>query len=112
MSLLPAPFLLPVDWWALGAVLGLSVGAMLLLLLEFLPARSGSSRAAVVALVALANTMLAHVPPVWGAPITLQRVFGDDCEILTVVDPRKVTMSDAVAMMTGAMAPPADALAA
>ena len=31
---------------------------------------------------------------------------------LTVVDPRKVTMSDAVAMMTGAMAPPADALAA
>jgi fructose transport system ATP-binding protein len=31
---------------------------------------------------------------------------------LTVVDPKKVTMSDAVAMMTGAMAPPADALAA
>ncbi len=27
---------------------------------------------------------------------------------LTVVDPKKVTMSDAVAMMTGAMAPPAD----
>jgi len=59
MSLLPAPFLLPVDWWALGAVLGLSVGAMLLLLLEFLPARSGSSRAAVVALVALAASALA-----------------------------------------------------
>jgi fructose transport system ATP-binding protein len=31
---------------------------------------------------------------------------------LTVVDPKKVTMSDAVAMMTGAMAPPQDALAA
>jgi fructose transport system ATP-binding protein len=31
---------------------------------------------------------------------------------LTVVDPKKVTMSDAVAMMTGAMAPPPDALAA
>ncbi len=29
---------------------------------------------------------------------------------LTVVDPKKVTMSDAVAMMTGAMAPPPDAL--
>ena len=29
---------------------------------------------------------------------------------LTVVDPKKVSMSDAVAMMTGAMAPPADAL--
>jgi hypothetical protein len=25
MSVLPAPFLLPVDWWALGAVLALSV---------------------------------------------------------------------------------------
>ena len=31
---------------------------------------------------------------------------------LTVVDPKKVTMSDAVAMMTGAMAPPRDALVA
>ena len=30
----------------------------------------------VVALVALANTILAHVPPLWGAPLTLQRVFG------------------------------------
>jgi fructose transport system ATP-binding protein len=29
---------------------------------------------------------------------------------LTVVDPKKVSMSDAVAMMTGAMAPPADAI--
>ncbi len=31
---------------------------------------------------------------------------------LTVVDPKKVTMSDAVAMMTGALTPPANALAA
>jgi fructose transport system ATP-binding protein len=31
---------------------------------------------------------------------------------LTVVDPKKVTMSDAVAMMTGAMAPPVEAEAA
>jgi len=31
---------------------------------------------------------------------------------LTVVDPKKVTMSDAVAMMTGAMAPPPEAVAA
>ncbi len=30
----------------------------------------------VVALVALANAILANVPPVWGAPLTLQRVFG------------------------------------
>ena len=31
---------------------------------------------------------------------------------LTVVDPKQVTMSDAVAMMTGAMAPPVEAQAA
>jgi CNT family concentrative nucleoside transporter len=30
----------------------------------------------VVALVALANMILAHLPPVWGAPVTLQRSFG------------------------------------
>lgn len=30
----------------------------------------------VVALVALANAILANVPPVWGSPLTLQRVFG------------------------------------
>lgn len=30
----------------------------------------------VVALVALANTILANIPPVWGAPLTLQRIFG------------------------------------
>ena len=58
MSVLPAPFLLPVDWWALGAVLALSAGALLLLLLELVPARAGSSRAAVVALLALAASAL------------------------------------------------------
>ena len=30
----------------------------------------------VVALVALVNVILANFPPVWGAPLTLQRVFG------------------------------------
>jgi NADH-quinone oxidoreductase subunit N len=53
MSVLPAPFLLPVDWWALGAVIALSAGALLLLLLELVPARAGSSRPAAVALAAL-----------------------------------------------------------
>jgi NADH-quinone oxidoreductase subunit N len=48
----PAP-LIAVDWWALGAVLSLSAGTMLLLLLEFLPARPGGGRGAVVALVTL-----------------------------------------------------------
>ena len=53
MSPLPAPALLPVDVWALGAVLALSAGTLLLLLLELLPARPDSSRPAVVALLAL-----------------------------------------------------------
>jgi NADH-quinone oxidoreductase subunit N len=53
MSVLPAPFLLPVDWWALGAVIALTAGVLLLLLLELVPAKPGSSRPAVVALAAL-----------------------------------------------------------
>src|SRR6185503_677553 len=31
------PSFLPADWWALGAVIALSAGAMILLLLEFIP---------------------------------------------------------------------------
>ena len=46
--------LIAVDWWALGAVIALSAGSMLLLLLEFLPARPQSGRGAVVALLTLA----------------------------------------------------------
>jgi NADH-quinone oxidoreductase subunit N len=49
----PAPVLLPVDWWALGAVLALSTGVLVLLLLEFLPTRPDSSRAAIVSLLVL-----------------------------------------------------------
>ena len=48
------PALIATDWWALGAVIALSVGAMMVLLLEFLPARAGSSRGAIVALLTLA----------------------------------------------------------
>ena len=51
--MIPVPTLLPVDGWALGAVLALAAGAMLLLLLELLPARPGSSRAAIVSLLTL-----------------------------------------------------------
>ena len=47
------PTLLPVDWWALGAVLALSAGALLLLLLELLPGRSSGNRAAAVTIVTL-----------------------------------------------------------
>ena len=51
MSVLPAPFLLPVDWWALGAVLALSAGAHAAAAAG-VPAGAGRarSRAAVVAL--------------------------------------------------------------
>jgi NADH-quinone oxidoreductase subunit N len=51
---LPAPQFLPVDWWAMGAMLALTAGALLLLLLEFLPAREGSARGAVITLITLA----------------------------------------------------------
>ena len=52
------PALIAVDWWALGAVIALSAGMMLLLLLEFLPSRPGSSRGAIVALLTLAAAAL------------------------------------------------------
>ena len=48
------PPLLPVDGWALGAGMVLAAGAMLLLLLELLPAKPGSSRGAIVSLLTLA----------------------------------------------------------
>src|SRR5262245_8814686 len=51
--MIPTPALLPVDWWALGAVLALSAGALLLLLLELLPGRSGGNRAAAVTVLTL-----------------------------------------------------------
>ena len=35
----PQPFFLAVDWWALGPVMVLTGGALLLLLLEFIPPR-------------------------------------------------------------------------
>ncbi|MBI1797141.1 MAG: NADH-quinone oxidoreductase subunit N [Candidatus Eisenbacteria bacterium] len=47
------PSLIAVDWWALGAVIALSVGAMLLLVLEFVPAPPASNRGAFVTLLAL-----------------------------------------------------------
>jgi len=53
MSLPVPPALLAVDWWALGALLALTIGGCLLLLLEFVPAGARSSRAAVVSLLSL-----------------------------------------------------------
>jgi NADH-quinone oxidoreductase subunit N len=53
VSVIQPPTFLPVDWWAMGAVIALSAGAMLLLLLEFVPARPGSGRGAAIALLTL-----------------------------------------------------------
>jgi NADH-quinone oxidoreductase subunit N len=48
-----APPLLAVDWWALAPLLALSAGAMLLLLLEFVPRGPETNRGAAIALVTL-----------------------------------------------------------
>ena len=46
MSPAAMPSLIAVDWWALGAVLALTAGILLLLLLEFVPRKPESSRGA------------------------------------------------------------------
>jgi len=66
------PALLPVDWWALGAVIALSVGALVLLLLEFVPAGERSSRAAVVTIL----TLLAAAASVLKARDAHRSLFG------------------------------------
>ena len=60
------------DYLALGAVIGLSVGAMLLLLLEFLPARRGSSRSAWIALL----TLIGSAAAVWPVRNVHRSLFG------------------------------------
>lgn len=59
MNLVPQPTFLPVDWWALGAVIALTAGCLLLLLLEFLPVGPKSSRGALVSLAALGASAFA-----------------------------------------------------
>jgi len=49
---LPAA-LIAVDWWALGAVLSLTAGTLLLLLLELVPGRARGNRAAIVTVLTL-----------------------------------------------------------
>jgi NADH-quinone oxidoreductase subunit N len=53
MNIVPQPSLLPVDWWALGAVIALSAGAILLLLLEFIPPRPNGDRGPLLSMLAL-----------------------------------------------------------
>jgi len=71
MSALPAP-LLPMDWWALGAVIALSAGVMVLMLLEFFPARPGSARGPVLALATLAAAAVS----VWRVRDVARSLFG------------------------------------
>ena len=66
------PQLLAVDWWALGAVIGLSSGIMLLLLLEFVPAGARSSRSALISIVTLAASGWA----VWQVADARRSIFG------------------------------------
>ncbi len=53
MNVVPQPSFLPVDWWALGAVLALTVGCLTLLLLEFVPDREKGNRGGIVSLLTL-----------------------------------------------------------
>jgi NADH-quinone oxidoreductase subunit N len=68
----PQPALIAADWWALGAVIALSAGAMLLLLLELFPARGESNRGALVSLAALA----AAAWSVWQVHDVKRSLFG------------------------------------
>src|SRR5258705_5620778 len=54
MSIVPQPHFLTVDWWALGPIIALTAGSILLLLLEFIPPRPNGNRGALVSLAALA----------------------------------------------------------
>ena len=53
MNIVPQPSFLPADWWALGAVIALTVGCLVLLLLEFIPQRPQGNRGGIVSLLAL-----------------------------------------------------------
>ena len=53
MNAVPPPSFLAVDWWAMGAVIALTAGVLVLLLLEFVPAGPRSARAAIVSLLTL-----------------------------------------------------------
>ena len=54
MSIVPQPHLLAVDWWALGPAIALTLGSLVLLLLEFVPPRREGTRGPLVSLLALA----------------------------------------------------------
>jgi NADH-quinone oxidoreductase subunit N len=72
VSIVPQPSFLAVDYWALGAVIALSVGAMLLLLLEFIPSRPDGNRGAIVSL----GTLIAAAAAVWTVHDVKRSLFG------------------------------------
>jgi NADH-quinone oxidoreductase subunit N len=71
MNVVPQPHLLAVDWWALGPILALTVGSLLLLLLEFVPPRPNGNRGALVSLAALAAAAWA----VWHVRLDKRALF-------------------------------------
>ena len=72
MDAIAQPNLLNVDLWALGAVLALSAGVLLLLLLEFIPQHERGNRGPIVSLVTLAAAAWA----VWQARDAKRALFG------------------------------------
>jgi NADH-quinone oxidoreductase subunit N len=72
MDVVTQPSFLGIDLWALGAVIALSLGAMLLLLLEFIPQRENGNRGPVVSLLSLAAAAWA----VWQVRDAKRSLFG------------------------------------
>jgi NADH-quinone oxidoreductase subunit N len=54
MNVVPQPSFLAVDWWALGPMIALTIGSILLLVMEFLPQRDDGNRGGIVSLLTLA----------------------------------------------------------
>ena len=54
MNVVAQPAFLPVDWWALGPLLALTLGVLTLLLLELVPQRENGNRGGIVSLLTLA----------------------------------------------------------
>jgi len=71
MNVVPAPSFLPVDWWAMGAVIALTAGAILLLLLEFIPPRPNGDRGPWLSMLALAVSAYA----VWHVRVDKRSLF-------------------------------------
>lgn len=72
MNVVPQPTFIAADWWALGPTIALTAGAILLLLLEFIPPRERGNRGGIVSLLALA----ASAACVWQVRDVKRALFG------------------------------------